>query len=779
LQRRTPAAVLLAAALVAAMLSAAPAVKAAGPALPKARSSAALRAWAGSDAALVARAIARNPAKVPVEFDERLRWADSDGTLQVMVALARRDRLIEALIERATTQLAWYGSGPRFLARVTPRQLAVLLEADVVIFVEPDYPIELFMARESPEVRARSTDESGTYRFDATGGGLGRLVSNVPGLSAARVTGAGVRVAFTDSGIDRTHRDFGGFECTPGPYQPCDSRIVETVAVDHILGTGFEPSDALPTTELASGHGTHVAGIAAGNGYYTRKAGPNQSLYGGDGYVIGIAPNAEIVSVKNGDSQSAGLSTFALQWQLDNAARLNLKVSSNSWGCLDGCTINPNSVIAQVLRDLYRAGVVVVFAAGNSGGNADGAALSGYAAIPYVLGVGAYDASNQRLASFSSRGSAAAALPDPATWTPESEPPEGYRRPDVAAPGVRVWAPASLTGGTSTLLPRLTTADIDAGPGGVAGEYRSLSGTSMATPQVAGAAAVLFGACPEALPLEVMRAIMAGADPNKVRKTDGSNVAQAFEVGYGGLDLRAALDVLRSRGICARGDGPERPTSTPNDPSNTPSPGPSAPGGQTSPSPSPPTPEATPRQGDRTVTLEAERSKTVFGRTLTLTGKVSGDAVCTQGAEVVILRRVFGRDSFSEMARLNTGVDGSFVFDLSAERSAEYRARVAPSASCPMATSGPVDVLVRAKLVITHTTSCAKGARISGALQPRHPGSKVLLERRAHGTWKTVRSARINAQGRFKTFSQACGRHRVVWPQQDPSNLGARLAFRL
>ena len=77
----------------------------------------------------------------------------------------------------------------------------------------------------------------------------------------------------------------------------------------------------------------------------------------------------------------------------------------------------------------------VVFAAGNDGGTEDGAAFSGNSQSPYVLSVANYDAATHVLNSTSSRGLSGEALPDPATWTPESEPVDGLRRPDIAAPG--------------------------------------------------------------------------------------------------------------------------------------------------------------------------------------------------------------------------------------------------------------------------------------------------------------------------------------------------------
>ncbi|HET7482972.1 MAG TPA: S8 family serine peptidase, partial [Actinomycetota bacterium] len=404
--------------------------------------------------AVVMTAIDAHRDKIPVEFFDRLKYALPDGTLRVMVALDHRDAAVESFVRQNTVWAQWYGNAPRFLGRVTQDQMVALLNARAITFVEPDYPIKNFMATSTLDVHARSQAGNGTgvWSYDPAGGSMGALRSDVSGLSVDQATGKGVTVAITDSGIDHTHRDFGGWDCEAGPYQPCQSRILKTVTIDHIVETGADPGDSLPTSEAASGHGTHVAGTIAGNAYYGRDGDADPARYGADGLNFGIAPQASLISTKNGDSQSAGLSSFGLQWQLDHAAEYRIKASSNSWGCVGGCSYNPSSVDAQLFKDMFNAGITVVFAAGNDGGGPDGAAFSGDAQSPYVLGVAAYDDTNHQLASFSSRGKDNT-LPDPATWTPQSE---GTleRRPDVAAPGVNIWSTHSLTGGTAAGPPR-------------------------------------------------------------------------------------------------------------------------------------------------------------------------------------------------------------------------------------------------------------------------------------------------------------------------------------
>ena len=234
------------------------------------------------------------------------------------------------------------------------------------------------------------------------------------------------------------------------------------------------------------------------------------------------------------------------------------------------------------------------------------------------------------------------------------------------------------------------------------------------------------------------------------------------------------------------GPGPTQgPSASPAQP---PSPGPSptlSPSASASPSPaaSPPTsspsPAVTPRVGSRQVSLEVERSRTAFGRRVELSGLVSGDAGCGGPVEVNIWRRVFGQPSFAEVARVQAGPDGSFSVALEARRSATYLARVEAGALCSQAASNPAEVLVRARIEINNTTRCNGGAEVEGRLRPSHPGTRVRLQDRVQGAWATVDSDRLDRRGRFELGSQACGRHRVVWPQQDSSNLRTARTLRL
>jgi serine protease AprX len=507
----------------------------------------------GSDPAAVVAALEAHRDKVPAEFNERLKYALPDGTLRVMLVAERRDAATEALAASATTWLKWFSDSRTAYARVTPDHLVTLLAAPQITFVEPDYRIRLSLAVSVPDINARSSaGNGGIWSFNAATGARGALGSAVTGLTADAVTGKGVTVAVVDGGIDGTHRDFGGWDCDPAPYQPCESRIKEHVTLS-ALNSGID-APVETTNDFAGGHGTHVAGIIAGNGFTSRDYQPSAidiSTYGGDGHPIGVAPQASLVSVKNGELIWAGLGVQGLQWVKSNAQRLGIRVANNSWGCLGGCAYNASSAEAVAQRDLYRAGVLVTFAAGNDGGSSNGASFSGDSQSPYVLSVANYDAATHQLASSSSRGSSAAPLPTADTWDPDAEPSAGYRRPDIAAPGQNIWSARSLTGGAASLVPRQSTGDVIGGENLCCiRDYAVMSGTSMAAPHVAGAAADLFSACPPARVLDVMRAMLAGANRTRVTKTGSTTVAQPFEVGYGGLDVGAALTWLRGHVAC-------------------------------------------------------------------------------------------------------------------------------------------------------------------------------------------------------------------------------------
>lgn len=223
-----------------------------------------------------------------------------------------------------------------------------------------------------------------------------------------------------------------------------------------------------------NGHGTHVAGIIAGNG--ARSAGRYK----------GIAPAAELVAVKVLNEYGTGrLSQIlaGLDWVLEEHRRLDIRVLNISLG--SPTTLPPSAdPLARAAARLWREGIVICAAAGNMGPEAQTIASPGDE--PTIITVGAADdrgsieRGDDTTASFSSRGP---------TLTND-------RKPDVLAPGVAITAP---------LAPGSTLA----GDRGLrSAPYVALSGTSMATGVASGVAALVLAEQPDLTPDQIKNLLM-------------------------------------------------------------------------------------------------------------------------------------------------------------------------------------------------------------------------------------------------------------------------------
>jgi subtilisin family serine protease len=217
-----------------------------------------------------------------------------------------------------------------------------------------------------------------------------------------------------------------------------------------IAGYDFVNSDADPKDD--HGHGTHCAGIVAANGT-----------------LRGVAPDAKLMAAKVLDSGGSGSWSniiSGIEWATNPDGNPATDDGADVISMSLGGSGTPDDPVAQAVDNAVTAGVVVAVAAGNSGPNYETVQSPGVARK--ALTVGATDNSDQ-LASFSSRG------PVPGTW---------QMKPEVTAPGVSIYS-TYLNGG-----------------------YVSMSGTSMATPHVAGAAALLRQLYPSASPEWIKSALM-------------------------------------------------------------------------------------------------------------------------------------------------------------------------------------------------------------------------------------------------------------------------------
>ncbi|WP_456424465.1 S8 family serine peptidase [Rhodocaloribacter sp.] len=274
------------------------------------------------------------------------------------------------------------------------------------------------------------------------------------------VTGRGVVIAVIDTGVNYEHPDLGG-GFGPG--------------FKVIGGYDFVHDDDDPMDD--HWHGTHVAGIAAGDGETVK----------------GVAPGARIMAFKVLDENGGGqISTViaAVERAMDPDGDPGTDDAVDVINLSLGGPGNPDDAASQALDNAVAAGIVCAVAAGNSG---DYQTINSPGTARRALTVGASDETDH-VAAFSSRGPNAVTL--------------GIK-PEVTAPGVQVEAPW------------------------IGGGYTRRSGTSMATPQVAGAAALLLEAHPEWTPDDVREALMNTAVPL------GENV---WAEGAGRIDVRAAVE---------------------------------------------------------------------------------------------------------------------------------------------------------------------------------------------------------------------------------------------
>jgi serine protease AprX len=280
--------------------------------------------------------------------------------------------------------------------------------------------------------------------------------------SAGALQGQGIAVAVIDSGIAADHPDFLGANGV--------SRVVASVAVN----------PATDNTNDGYGHGTHIAGIIGGNGQAS------------GGAFTGVAPQVNLVNVKVSDD--AGNVTTSdvvagMQWVYEHAAQYNIRVvnlSVNS-SVNQSYHVDPLDAAAEIL---WFDKIVVVTAAGNLGKKA----LYAPANDPFVITVGAVDdmgtpkTGDDAVAGFSAYGK---------TY-------DGIAKPDLVAPGVNL---ISTLAGPDVVLAAAHANHIVGGDT-LSSSYFRMSGTSVATPVVAGAAALILQQNPNLTPDQVKYRLM-------------------------------------------------------------------------------------------------------------------------------------------------------------------------------------------------------------------------------------------------------------------------------
>jgi serine protease AprX len=340
-------------------------------------------------------------------------------------------------------------------------------------------------------------------------------------LRASGLTGAGITVGIVDSGCDASHPDLAdhvahNVKVVSAEYANIPPDSSNTIAV---------PIEEGPyqNTDLGSGHGTHVAGIVAAD-----------STTAPDGSRLGVAPDAELVCYAVGEVIFTTAVVTAYDHLLDQPDLWSVDVVNNSWGN-SFRQFDPRDPVHVVTRAIADQGVVVVFAAGNSGYSETEMTLNPFSLAPWVTSVSASDVDHVR-ADFSSNGlvwdnsqPTAVGAGGRSTWTGDRI---GVYHPDVTAPGDEISSTCSSAGTIVGPCPPPEYTNATAG------------GTSMAAPHVAGAAALLLQANPALTPDQVRAALQATAKP--VTTATGAT-APFWQAGYGRVDLEAAVTLVQGR----------------------------------------------------------------------------------------------------------------------------------------------------------------------------------------------------------------------------------------
>jgi serine protease AprX len=280
-------------------------------------------------------------------------------------------------------------------------------------------------------------------------------------------------IAIVDSGLEPGRADFSG-------------RVVKEVTMTALVPNS--PGDG-------RGHGTFVAGIAAGLA---------------PGYT-GAAPNAGIVSIDVMDDNGMAMTAdviAAADWIYQNKDAYNIRVANFSLhsAAANSFMFDP---LDKAVEKLWFAGVVVVAAVGNYGVNGQPSGVPfAPGNDPFVITVGAADIG----------GTVGASDDFNAPWSAYGYTLDGFAKPELGAPGRYMVGPVPMT---STLVAQKPGNVVTTG-------YMQLSGTSFAAPLVAGAAAHLLSLYPSWTPDQVKGALMLTAKQNPSAAPNSIGVGQLF-----------------------------------------------------------------------------------------------------------------------------------------------------------------------------------------------------------------------------------------------------------
>ncbi|GEM_PF-1675689 len=336
---------------------------------------------------------------VPIGVGRQVPALGTAKKVKVLLTVNKKEKLDAVagkVLGKAGNIKAKFALGKTIVAEIPADKIEEIAEGNEIVAVWPDREVKADLLQGVPQVNAQIAWNSGFM-------------------------GEGIKVAVVDTGIDESH---------------------ELLRNKVVASANF--SDSQTTSDLF-GHGTHVAGIIAGNGT-----------------ILGIAPEAVLLNAKVlNDSGAGSLSSViaGINWAVEQGAQvINLS--------LGGAYSDINSPLNMAISDAVALGVVVVVSAGNCG-QCGSSACGGYSGIttpgnsPEAITVGAVDAQNLHACFSSGENISGVGI-----------------KPDIVAPGVGI---------------------LSSVPNG----FAKKTGTSMAAPFVSGAAAIVLGAYPMLLPAQI------------------------------------------------------------------------------------------------------------------------------------------------------------------------------------------------------------------------------------------------------------------------------------
>ncbi|WP_181952624.1 S8 family peptidase [Vulcaniibacterium gelatinicum] len=412
-------------------------------------------------AGLLASGIALADAHLDPKLLQKMAAAAPTDELQVVVSFDQSVPVTSAQVQALQALGITKGITMRTLpiagALATPAEIRALAQRDDVVSIYWNAPLRYFN-KESREI-------SGAARAVNNPGDYGRAIP---------FSGYGVTVLVNDSGVDGTHEDikFGHHLVQNTQGATNLASVSSLLPITYIEG--------VPNTDWGSGHGTHVAGTIGGTGARS------------NGLYRGVAPGADLVGYGSGAVLFILDAVGGLDYAATNQFTYDhpIRITSNSWGTSG--KFEPYDPVNIATYELYKRGIVSVFAAGNDGPDED--THNPYAQAPWVISVAAGEKDGV-LTSFSSRGKRGEmgtfTMPDGREWTYINE-------PTITATGVNVLSTWASTGTLCT--PAVDDPNV---PTAYAPFYCYMSGTSMATPHVSGIIALMLEANPHLTPLQV------------------------------------------------------------------------------------------------------------------------------------------------------------------------------------------------------------------------------------------------------------------------------------